>query len=367
MTVTNKQLLQSVLIGGHYLIRHVNRSGKFDYLYVPAQDGCEEKYNMLRHCGTIYALLELYEFVRSEKILVAVHHAIDYLLDNIVDIGEAPEAASVVVTDDIVKLGGNALAVIALAKYIIVTKDRNYQQLIHRLCNWMLEQQEEDGEFIAHKRRCSTGERIPFNSAYYPGQALYAFCLAYCVDQDERWLERAELGVNYYMQTRREELSQGTHEHDHWLLYAINHLQHLRPKSNYIAFTEFSALAVMNDQHHGEQRAQWQGGYGEPPRCTPTATRIEGLCQAYELLRDYSHLDLSDYLQSINEGIEFELQLQVDHDHARQFPNPSRALGGFYNTFTDHRIRIDYVQHALSSLLGLYRIRRKEQAEIPTS
>jgi hypothetical protein len=36
-------------------------------------------------------------------------------------------------------------------------------------------------------------------------------------------------------------------------------------------------------------------------------------------------------------------------------PNPPRALGGFHTSLTDYEIRIDYVQHNISSLLGLYR------------
>jgi hypothetical protein len=34
-------------------------------------------------------------------------------------------------------------------------------------------------------------------------------------------------------------------------------------------------------------------------------------------------------------------------------PDPARALGGFYASYADHTTRIDYVEHNLSSLLGL--------------
>jgi hypothetical protein len=42
------------------------------------------------------------------------------------------------------------------------------------------------------------------------------------------------------------------------------------------------------------------------------------------------------------------------------FDDPARALGGFTGSLTDREVRIDYVQHNLSSLLALYTI---EQAE----
>jgi hypothetical protein len=35
---------------------------------------------------------------------------------------------------------------------------------------------------------------------------------------------------------------------------------------------------------------------------------------------------------------------------------PQRAVGGVRGSLTSYTVRIDYVQHTISSLLGLYRI-----------
>ncbi len=36
--------------------------------------------------------------------------------------------------------------------------------------------------------------------------------------------------------------------------------------------------------------------------------------------------------------------------------DPRRALGGFHRSLTNYEIRIDYVQHNISAILGLMRI-----------
>jgi len=148
-------------------------------------------------------------------------------------------------------------------------------------------------------------------------------------------------------------LEMGSTEHDHWLLYALNQLQRLHANDLYVDHAVYTAKAIMNSQLRGNIAPDWVGGYFQPPCSAPTATRTEGLCQAYELIRDFGEGAglLKEMLQSIELGIHFQLRTQLTPERAMYLPNPQSALGGFHASLTDYTVRIDYVQHSVSSLL----------------
>ena len=49
----------------------------------------------------------------------------------------------------------------------------------------------------------------------------------------------------------------------------------------------------------------------------------------------------------------FQRRCQLTPENALYLPRPDRALGGFRRSLTHWEVRIDYVQHNLSALLGL--------------
>src|SRR5699024_5282749 len=91
----------------------------------------------------------------------------------------------VVVEKDAQKVGGNALAIVALAKYTEVTGNNKHVPLMQDLASWIKEVQGDDGEFTVHKQRYSNGERFDFVSHYYPGEAILALVRLYQVDKNE--------------------------------------------------------------------------------------------------------------------------------------------------------------------------------------
>jgi hypothetical protein len=51
----------------------------------------------------------------------------------------------------------------------------------------------------------------------------------------------------------------------------------------------------------------------------------------------------------------FQLSQQFDQDNSFYLPDAARAAGGFRAGITSTQIRIDYVQHNISSLLAVAR------------
>jgi len=61
--------IKQAVFAGDYLIDAVHDDGKYLYSYLAKRDLEADKYNMLRHAGTIYAMLELYQVTENEKII----------------------------------------------------------------------------------------------------------------------------------------------------------------------------------------------------------------------------------------------------------------------------------------------------------
>lgn len=355
--ISGEYLLSSAIRGGQYLTRSVGTNGKFVYVYRPKTDSIPDKYNILRHAGTVYAMLELYSVNGDIELLKAVNRAIKYLLSSVKPGLTEENNMACVVEKGFTKLGGNALAIIALAKYTEVTNDRQYMPVLLRLAKWIQNAQKESGEFYIQKQTYPDGEIIDFTSQYYPGEALLAMTRIYALDPADHWLDVAEKGANYLINIRDYGLTHSALKHDHWLLYALEELYRYRPDQLYFDHAMQIARSITQSQNRGPKQPDWLGSFRSPPRSTPTATRAEGLCAAYLLARDYSKPKEAEMiLESIRLAVAFQLQTQFMPESVLYLKDPQRSLWGFHKGLTNYEIRIDYVQHNISSLLGYYRI-----------
>lgn len=355
--LSREDLLSAARHGGQYLTRAVGDNGRFVYRYLPKADRVPKKYNILRHAGTVYSMLELYEFTGETELLRAAHKAIEYLLLSVKPSLDENQNIECIVENGYAKLGGNALTVIALAKYIAVTGDTQYMPVMLRLGRWIQNAQRESGEFYMQKQSYPDGEVTDFVSQYYPGEALLAMTRIYALDPHDAWLDVAERGAQYLINVRDYGLPPSKLIHDHWLLYALNELYRHRQNSLYLEHALKITHSITQRQNREPAYPDWLGSYYHPPRSTPTATRTEGLCATYLLARDFAdQQEAEKILETIRLAVPFQLQTQFRPESVLYLENPQRSLGGFHRSLTNFEIRIDYVQHNISSLLNYYRI-----------
>ncbi len=347
--------LESAILGGNYLI-NATSNGVFMYEYDPISDTKSNSYNILRHAGTIYSMLQLYDITKNKKLLTDAEKAIDFLL-----LLEKPfeDNSTCIVYNDEVKLGGAGLTIIALAEHAKVTGENTYITNMQNLAKYIKISQYESGKFIS-KRYYSSGEIENWDSQYYPGEAILGLCRLYSLDNNETWLDVAEKGSQYLINLRKN-IPTNDLVHDHWLMMALNELYRYRDNTSYFNHCIRLAKSIMNAQRDKVNQIleypEWLGSYYTPPRSTPTATRSEGLIAAYHLSNDFGKQKITkDILNSIKLAIKFQLQTQFTLDNIENLPNPQKALGGFHESLTDYNIRIDYVQHNICSMLGLYEI-----------
>ena len=351
------QLIQSAIMAGDYLINASIDGGIFAYEYDPLKNTVDiSKYNILRHAGTVYSMLKLYNDTKNEQLLKMSEKSLAYLLSFV----RSFENASCVAYNNEIKLGGNALSIIALVEYTKLTDNEKQLTTIQSLAKYIKQSQKETGEFIC-KRYYPTGETSDFISQYYPGEAILALCRLYDLDKNETWLDTAENGAKYLIQIRDANYSKYELVHDHWLLMALNELYRNRDNPLYFNHSMRIAESIINMQRDGINKesvhTNWIGSYYTPPGSTPTATRSEGLIAAYELAKDFGNTTTVEKIyNAIELGIKFQLQTQFRTEEVINLPDPQQAIGGFHESLTDYNIRIDYVQHNICSILGLYHI-----------
>jgi len=354
----NDELTQSISLASSYFIRMTNDDGMITYEYDPFTNiSSFENYNILRHAGTIYAMMQTYNQTKDELLLKAAQRSITYLLDQIKPFNDT----LCVVYNDAVKLGGSALALIALVEYTKVTGDEQYLSTMKSLSDYLILSQKPTGEFIS-KRYYSTEKISSFVSSYYPGEAVLALCRLYSLTKDTMYLDAATLAAQYLILDRDADVSIENLNHDHWLLMGLNELYRFQPNQIYLDHATKISLAIIrfqrNEYDRLAEKESWLGSYYTPPRSTPTATRSEGLLASYQLFSAFSRNQtlINSIAYAINLSIHFQLQMQYTTETMKDQNHSSWGIGGFKESVTDPTIRNDYVQHNICAVIGFYQL-----------
>jgi hypothetical protein len=261
-----------------------------------------------------------------------------------------------VVENDEVSLGGNALTALALANYIDLTGKREHLPILRSLGKALRAAQSSGGRFINQRQRFSTGAILAEDSPYYPGEAALAMLRIDDVEHDEALVDAAARAARYLITVRDADKMPDELEHDHWLLYTLPQLNAKRPDKLYVDHAWKLCRAIMAAQHQsgsakvaGDAVGSWMDA-----RSTPAAVRSEGLLATARMMRSAGrNNDADELVAAARLGIGFQLRSQVWPESAMHFRNPRRAIGAFRDEPGGVYVRIDYVQHNLSSILAL--------------
>jgi len=362
--ITPEEALQSAAAGGSYLARSVGPDGRFIYLFYPKTSSIPNDYNIVRHAGSVWGMLELYDVAPTIELREAINRSLKFEL-----LGKATKPCTFqgkeylcIVENKNVKLGSNALGAIALSKYMEVTGDRQYRDEMLAYGEWALATMDPiSGEFLASTVSHPGGEITSKESQYFPGETILAFLRIYRLDKNAKWLDAAEKAAKYLINVRDAGKQINELQHDHWLLYALNELYRERPNAIYLEHTLKITQGIINKQNLNPPYPDWMGSYYNPPRSTPAATRSEGMLAAYQLVRDFGKPeDAEAILKSVEFLIAFQLQTQFRPESAMFVDNPQYVLGAFHAELTNYEIRNDYVQHNVASLVSYYEVTRPD-------
>src|SRR5699024_5579080 len=126
-----KEKIKSLIEGStYYLTDQVKDDGKFECGYFSVFARRINTYNILRHSSSLYSMAEDYELIQDEKIIRKVKKGIDYAIrEALVYRNEEKQGVAFMVyhaNKKEIKLGSNASAILAMAKYMEVTGAKDY-------------------------------------------------------------------------------------------------------------------------------------------------------------------------------------------------------------------------------------------------
>jgi hypothetical protein len=144
---------------------------------------------------------------------------------------------------------------------------------------------------------------------------------------------------------------------DAWLMQALESLHRKSPDPRYSRHALDLAEAMMASQYDDEDGPEYAGGFGPgEPRTTSAASRAEGLVAALKLARRTSDRRASGIAAALRSTARFQLSRQYTAATSNGLPNPGRVRGAFREGQNAGLIRIDFVQHNISALLGIAEI-----------
>ncbi|MEE9384077.1 MAG: beta-L-arabinofuranosidase domain-containing protein [Nannocystaceae bacterium] len=377
-------LLQFAVWAGDYLLSSVAEDGAIRYQYFVDRDKDSKSYNWLRHGGTTYSMLQLYDRTKFKPYLLAAEKAIEKMLGKC----ERAERTGFYGGGDTMflvspskrrkyspagkrlKLGGTGLSLLALATHAETTGQRpRYLDDARAFARFIVANQRESGEFIYFPTYKKKDPQDPEISLYYPGEAMLGLMKLYAMDPNPLWLDTVRRAADWLIDVRDRGKDKTKLANDHWLMIALSYLYMFTEEQKYLDHSLALTHAV---QYQYEKRVQdsdryrdFFGGYYDPPRSTPAATRAEGMVAVLDSCA-FAKIDCAWIEEILGHTVRHELLSSYQPDLMYWVRNQSKTLGAFNGGLIDTSVRNDFVQHNMSAVLGLERhLRKKNGIALP--
>jgi hypothetical protein len=355
---------RAIRFAGDYLVRETDPRGKITYRYQAEHDKTGKGYNMLRHAGTTYSMLQVYRLTGDEEVFDAAVRALRYFRARmkedeahpgewfILDGGGRRKRA---------KLGGAGLGLLAHVEMEKARPGSTDYEAMFGLARHIDRMQHEDGSFESFYD-WDGKERTTRKSIFYPGEAILGLTRLHQLTGDERWLDVAERGADYLVNDRWVALGLRIYvPPDAWLIQALEELDRVRPdqrRADY-AFAIAAQIARHKLMDPEVTPPDLVGGDLSGLASLPLSSNAGSFGEALSAaarLEARRRPEESECRTWADRNMGLSLRNQFTEGNSWFLPNPTRSHGAFRNRPNDHMLGNDIVQHNISGLFGLLQL-----------
>jgi hypothetical protein len=314
-----------------------DRTGLFEYLYLPESDTFVRERSPIRDIATIWDASLVAAFVQRDDLRDVISRSLEkysaYLVEHdetlIVDPRRLREPSSI---------AHSAFVILALLHSPPPSRSKEIQALAEGI----LRQQRQDGSYqVFFDDLPDAGEEL------YAGEAMLALLETHCAFGGDRLLESATRAFAYYDEKyfRRGQVT------DDILVFFANwqsqacRLLFETADAPELATRVAAFIYAMHD--HVIQLGFFDTVARHPERqvSVEVACAVEGLCDAYAVALASQDARTEAYRRTICQGLQYLLGLQCTQSES------SREVGGFGMSRRDRAQRIDVTGHAASGFL----------------
>jgi len=325
--------------GAEYIAYLQKNSGKYIYGYYPTFDNVIQSYNILRHAGATWSLINAYRITGDESLKEPIQKAVKYLMKKVRY--KDDDTAYVIEEDDNeIKLGANGISLLCILDYMTVFGSNEYDGDAVKIANGILALQNQGSGGYTHV--LYYGEpgiedyavKSEFRTVFYDGEATLSLCKMYGRFGDPRWLDAAKKAMDYFI------ANDYTKYRDHWLSYAVNELTKYAPEEKYYE------MGLKNVKVNiGKIRDKQITSHIDLELMLavfPMYDRIKtnGIRVAF-----MDEFDEKDYLDTILKRTDYNMNAFAYPELAMYFRAPKHILNGFVIRSDGFRSRIDDTQH----------------------
>lgn len=335
-------ILSIIQKNAEFLHTEIQDDGQFVYGYFPAYNRLIKSYNTIRHCTSVYSLIEIFEVQPKQEYLPKIQKSIQYAIDHFYRESANNVAYMIDGNDEKaeIKLGANAAFILMTTKYQEITGDDQYLKLAENVALGIKTMINENGETQHVWHYPSLELKDKFRIVYYDGESALALLRLYQINHDETLLETVKLMFENFITQKYEKY------HDHWLSYCVNELTKICPEEKYFQFGLNNYLKHMTFIKE---------------RKTAYATFLELMMSAYKMVNRLKELGHDSLLnQASFEELKELIELRTEYQRtgffypevAMYMGHPAKILNAFYVRHDRFRTRIDDQEHNLSGYVA---------------
>ena len=329
-----------------YIVRHQKPDGFFFESYEPFRNRLHAGLTPPRVAHAAWVLARASIVLRNPGLREAAENTVEALL----------RAMRVSESGTWLELNQGAPSVSEIAFLVLALcefpKGDHRRKLVRSLAGTLWSSIDRHGRIATHR----TAKKVPdVHQDYAPGQVLLALAAAAGSGLTEINQSRLQNAFRYYRHRFRHNRDFGQVS---WMMQAFSRWWGTQPDPEFAALVFEIGDWILEFQN--EKNGGFMTGHQSDTPGFTTALYLEGIGAAAGIAAD------GKYLRAYLRGMQFLDRLTIKPGHAPVLPNTEYAVGGLRQSLYTSFVRLDFVQHALSSVLERYSLFAAGTSPAPT-